>query len=68
MLPRRCVASKLRARTATITWTALPDEPVLQKLVLGCLAVAGVVGMAYGFSSLLDLVQNWVSLNGGILH
>ncbi len=30
------------------------------------LAVAAVVGIAYGFSCFLDLVQNWAAMERGI--
>ncbi len=38
----------------------------LEKWLLLALAVAAVIGIDYGFSCLLDLVQNWASMERGI--
>ena len=37
-----------------------------EKLFLGLLTAAATIAIAYGFSCLVDLVQNWASFNAGI--
>jgi len=44
-------------------WISLPAEPAVEKGLLGLLALAAVIGIGYGFSCLIDLVQNWASVN-----
>jgi len=57
VLSRRC-EGRFRTGASTVS-IAMPVAPVL---------VTAVAGIAYGFSSLLDLVQNRVSINGSILY
>jgi len=44
----------------------LPAEQTLEKGFLGLLVLAGMIGIAYGFSCLVDLVQNWALVNASI--
>ncbi len=39
-----------------------------EKFWLLVLAVAALVGIGYGFSCLLDLVQHWAVFNAGVAH
>ncbi len=58
-----------RKRAATKTtgfWISLPVEPALEKGLLGLLTLAGMIGIGYGFSCLVDLVQNWALVNASI--
>ena len=48
-----------KARSAESLWMPLPAEPIAEKLMMGLLVLAAVVAIAYGFSSMLDLVQDW---------
>jgi hypothetical protein len=47
-------------------WVQPGSDTALEKLLLGCLALAALIGIAYGFSCLVDLVQNWAFVNVGI--
>ncbi len=47
-------------------WVSLPAEPVLEKGLLGLLMLAGAIGIGYGFSCLVDLVQHWALVNASI--
>jgi hypothetical protein len=38
----------------------------LERALMLLLAGAGVVGIAYGFSCLVDLVQHWAVFNAGV--
>jgi len=44
----------------------MPSEPALEKGLFGLLVLAGVIGIGYGFSCLVDLVQNWALVNASI--
>ena len=58
-----------RKRSATQTtgfWISLPAEAALEKGLFGLLVLAGVIGIGYGFSCLVDLVQNWALVNVSI--
>jgi hypothetical protein len=39
-----------------------------EKFLFASLGTAGVIGIAYGFSCLVDLVQNWAAVNASIGH
>jgi hypothetical protein len=60
--PRHLQFRPKRAAAPSI-WISLPAEPALEKGLLGLLALAAVIGIGYGFSCLIDLVQNWASVN-----
>lgn len=38
----------------------------LERLFLGLLVVAAIIGIGYGFSCLVDLVQNWAVFGAGV--
>src|SRR6266478_9727716 len=65
--PRVLSATKNRpvkkTRTADSLWIPLPDETIGEKLMIGLLAVAAMIAIGYGFSSMLDLVQDWAGFN-----
>lgn len=56
-----------KSRAATARTAALQEgiEVTFERLLLVLLAVAAIIGIAYGFCSLLDLVQNWAVFEGG---
>ena len=66
--PRRPDA--VRRKSAAIqtpgSWISLPAEPAVEKGLCGLLVLASVIGIGYGFSCLVDLVQNWASVNASI--
>ena len=45
---------------------ACANEFRLERVLMFCLATAAVVGIGYGFSSLIDLVQHWAVFNAGV--
>jgi hypothetical protein len=47
-------------------WARIQAEPTTEIIYMGLLATAAVLGIAYGFSCLADLVQNWASFNVGV--
>ncbi len=55
-----------RRRLVRSIWIRPEGESLGEKVWMGFLAVAGVVGIGYGFSCLLDLVQHWASVATGI--
>ena len=61
----KAAANKARTPTKSL-WIPLPKESFSQKLVAGLLVVAAVAAIGYGFTSLLDLVQNWASFNAWV--
>src|ERR1044071_4074341 len=57
------VHRKATSAPSSNIWISLPYEPIAEKLMLGLLMLAALVGIGYGFSCLLDLVQNWASVH-----
>jgi hypothetical protein len=45
---------------------ACGNEFHLERAFMLLLAIAGLVGIAYGFSCLVDLVQHWAVFNAGV--
>ena len=69
VVPRNpCPVKSKAAPTQSNIWIALPRELVLENVFYGLLVVAVMIGVAYGFSSLLDLVHNWASINASLEH
>jgi len=63
-LEKRCKGIKTGPRPVQNSlWIPLPQEPILEKTLFGLLVLGSVIGLVYGFCSVLDLVQNWVSIN-----
>lgn len=69
-MPRAAPAQKSDtrkgAKTARGIWIPLDRESVAEKLMIGLLVVGAAIGIAYGFSCLLDLVQGWAGVSLGI--
>ena len=42
------------------------EDTTFEKLLMAILVLAAVIGISYGFSCLVDLVQNWAAVNTGI--
>jgi hypothetical protein len=53
------------AKAASVLRVRPETETGLEKLMLLLLVVAAVVGIAYGFSCMVDLVQNWAIFERG---
>ncbi len=54
------------AKVVRSIWIAPERESLGEKLLMGLLGVAAVVGIGYGFASLVDLVQHWAMFANGI--
>jgi hypothetical protein len=54
------------ASSTRIAWLRASQESKAEKVLFGLLATAAVIGIAYGFSCMLDLVQGWAGFNAGI--
>ncbi len=52
--------------TKPSVWISLPSHSLPEHWFMCLLALAAVIGIAYGFSCLTDLVQNWAALNIGV--
>ena len=69
-VPRATPAQKSDTRKgpkmASGIWIPLDRESVAEKLMIGLLVVGAAIGIAYGFSSLLDFVQGWAGVSLGI--
>src|SRR5262249_216885 len=55
-------------RAGRSLWAQLRSEPETEVIGMGLLAAASVVGIAYGFSCLVGLVQHWALFNVGVGH
>ncbi len=49
-------------------WLRSEVDVRVEKGMLLLLAVAAVIGITYGFSCLMDLVQNWAVMERGIAN
>jgi hypothetical protein len=66
-LSRAAPAEKSDTRKAAKgIWIPLARESVAEKLMIGLLVAGAAIGIAYGFSCLLDLVQGWAGVSLGI--
>jgi hypothetical protein len=61
---RRRPASASRTRRSG--WPTANPGLTTEKVMLTLLVVAAAVGIGYGFSCMLDLVQNWASFSTGV--
>lgn len=43
-----------------------PHHNIAERVFFGLLAAATILGIGYGFSCLVDLVQNWALFGAGI--
>ena len=55
-----------RCRKQARGWITPEREPVGEKLFMASLVAGAAVGIAYGFSLLIDLVENWAAVQGSI--
>jgi len=62
----RAGAIAVPARRAQPLWLRSERDINLEKWLLLVLAIAALTGIAYGFSCLVDLVQNWAVMERGI--
>jgi hypothetical protein len=49
-------------------WAQLQAQSELEVLGLALLVLAAVLGIGYGFSCLVNLVQHWALFNAGVGH
>lgn len=47
-------------------WVQPQSHTAAEKVFVALLAVAAVIGIAYGFSCFVDFVQNWAAVSTGI--
>ncbi len=59
-------ANPARTRSARPLWIRNEGDIRLEKWLLLLLAIAALIGIAYGFSCFIDLVQNWAAMERGI--
>ena len=62
-------ARTVRAKSAPVArsiWFQPPTKSKSEKLMFFLLAFAAVIGLGYGFSCLLELVQNWAGFHAGL--
>jgi len=66
-VPRPVARRVTPAKKVPLTFRrACGREFRLERAFMLLLALAGVVGIAYGFSCLIDLVQHWAVFNAGV--
>ncbi len=56
----------ISTKTVGRPWTKRETDVHLEKWLYLLLAIAAVIGITYGFSCLIDLVQNWAAMERGI--
>jgi hypothetical protein len=65
--PRRIVATKTptirKTSAAESLWIPLPADQLAENLITGILIFVALAAVAYGFSSMLDFVQDWAGFN-----
>jgi len=64
----RGVKAAQASRARQNLWLRIDGEVGAEKLLLGALVVAAAVGIAYGFSCMLDLIGNWAGITASIGH
>lgn len=62
-LPAPKARSVKKAAATDSLWMPLPDESLGEKLMIGLLIMAAMIAIVYGFTSMLDLVQDWAGFN-----
>jgi hypothetical protein len=69
-LPAPAIRTVQPARPVTkaseTLWVYPQRNTPCEKVLMGLLGLAAVIGIAYGFSCLLDLVHNWGAVCAGI--
>ncbi len=68
---RRPVRGAPMARTQALRplrgiWLGAAQDPLGDRILMAVLALCGLAAIAYGFSSMLDLVQNWSVFNAWV--
>ena len=58
-------ATPLQSRTP---WLRAASDSLGERIMLLLLVVSAVVAISYGFSNLVDLVENWARVNVSIGH
>ncbi|MEY2428080.1 MAG: hypothetical protein QOJ40_965 [Verrucomicrobiota bacterium] len=65
--PRRLAETKTillkKAQGADSLWIPLGGDQLAEKLMIALLIIASLAAIGYGFSSMLDLVQDWAGFN-----
>ena len=56
------------ARPGTSIWLPPKREGFGEKLIFAVLTATAVATLLYGFSSILDLLQNWAAFQAGLSH
>ncbi len=59
-------AAQAKSKQTNSIWIPLENDSLGEKLMGGLLVVAGVASISYGFSFLLDVVQNWSGLTSWV--
>ncbi len=62
-LPAPKTRSVKKASAADSLWMPLPDESLGEKAMIGLLIMAAMIAIGCGFTSMLDLVQDWAGFN-----
>jgi hypothetical protein len=62
---RRPSRTAIKERSSPRIWMGVEKSLPLERILLFLLAAAAVIGIAYGFSCLVDLVQNWAAFERG---
>ena len=65
-VPIRKSNTRKGAKAGRSIWISLEGESLAEKLMIGLLVVGAAVGIGYGFSCLVDLVQGWAGVSLGI--
>jgi hypothetical protein len=55
-----------RLNPSSNIWIQLEGESLGERLMVGSLVAAAAVGVAYGFSMFLGMVENWSAFNGWV--
>ena len=64
---RRTAKAQGKARKAERSiWITTEQETLVEKIMLTGLVFAAIIGVGYGFTSLLDCVQNWGAFNNWV--
>ncbi len=66
MVPARKRHPAKTSKVARSIWLAPETDALGEKLMLGLLVGAAALGIGYGLTWLLDLVQNWAAFHSGI--
>jgi hypothetical protein len=65
-IPATARKAKKTTRSESSIWIRTEGDSLSEKLMMLLLVVGALVGIGYGFSYMVDLVQNWAGFNAGI--